>query len=374
MKFSINRELFLTNLNYVARALSTKPQMPILTGIKLEVKNDYIGLTASNSDITIQTRIPKSDKLVVDEEGVSVLPGKYLLEIIRKLDARVIDVMSYEENMVKILTERSNFTLNVLDKDTYPLITFEESDLNLTIDVLNLKQIIKKTTFVASVSESRMVLTGVNLSTNDNRMEAVATDSFRLAKKYMFFDKQHPSINVVIPAKSLDELNKIAEEIEEYVSIHFFPTKVLVKYKNLLFQTRLIEGVFPNTSSLVPTEFLTSIKFNKLALLSAIERASLFTSSETSNIIKMTLKSNGSVQISSTSNEIGATLEEVPPISLSNPIDFQVAFTSKYFIDALRAFDSPEISLHFTGEIKPFILTGEYDVNHIQLILPVRVS
>ncbi len=374
MKFSINRDLFLTNLNYVAKALSTKPQMPILTGIKLEVRQNYISLTASNSDITIQTKIVKSDKLVVDEEGDSVLPGKYLLEIIRKLEARVVDIMSYEENMVKILADRSNFTLNKLDKEAYPLISFEDSEVNITMDVLNLKQIIKKTTFAASISEARMVLTGVNLATNENKIEAVSTDSFRLAKKYMIFDKTHPRVNVILPAKSLDEFNKIIEEMDEYVSIHFFSTKVLFKYKNLVFQSRLIEGVYPNTASLIPTEFLTTMKFNRQELLIAIERASLFTSSETTNVIKMTLKNNGIVQVSSTSNEIGAVLEEITPIKWERPIDFQIAFTSKYFIDAIKAFDSPEINIHFTGEIKPFILTGDYDVNHIQLILPVRVA
>ncbi|MFA6889667.1 MAG: DNA polymerase III subunit beta [Bacilli bacterium] len=374
MKFSISRDLLLSHLNHVAKALSTKPQMPILTGIKLEVKTDALLLTASNSDITIQSTVSQTEKLVIEEEGICVLPGKYLLEIIRKLDANTIDFASFEENMVKILADRSNFTLNTLDKDAFPLISFDNSPLNLSLDVLNLKQVIKKTTFASSISESRMVLTGVSFSTNDSKMEAIATDSFRLAKKYMIFDRHYPKINVVIPSKSLDELNKIIEEIDQIVQIHFFSTKVLFKYKNLLFQTRLIEGVFPNTSSLIPTEFMTSLRFNKQELLSAIERASLFTSSESTNIIKMTLTNDNLVQITSTSNEIGAVLEEVNPLECSKVMPFQIAFSSKFFMDALRAFDSAEVSIHFTGEIKPFIITGEYDVNHIQLILPVRVA
>ncbi len=276
--------------------------------------------------------------------------------------------------MVKILADRSNFTLNVLDKEAFPLISFDDSPVHLALDVLNLKQIIKKTTFAASISESRMVLTGVAFSTNESKMEAIATDSFRLAKKYMIFDRQYPKISVVIPSKSLDELNKVIEEIDQMVHIHFFSTKVLFKYKNILFQTRLIEGVFPNTSSLIPTEFMSSLRFGKQELLSAIERASLFTSSESTNIIKMTLTNEGSVEITSTSNEIGAVLEEITPLQCSKVVPFQIAFSSKFFMDALRAFDSAEVTIHFTGEIKPFIITGEYDVNHIQLILPVRVA
>lgn len=374
MKFSINRDLLLSNLNYLARALSTKPQMPILTGIKVDVRRNNILLTASNSEIAIQTRIETSNLVIIEEEGVAILPGKYLIEIVRKLEGKMIDFVPFEENVVKLLSERSNISLNVLDKDVYPYISFDENEHKIALDVLNLKQIIKKTAFAASTSESRMVLTGVSFAMDDNKLEAIATDSFRLAKKYMQFDENYPPIHVIIPGKSLDELTRILEEPDQIVNIHFTKTKALFKYKNILFQTRLIEGVFPNTASLIPTDFLTSIKFNKHELLSTIDRASLFTNVDSTNIIKMTLTSDKVVEFASTNNEIGAVLEEVYPIECSNPMPFQIAFTSKYFLDALKVFDSNEVTIHFTGEIKPFIITGEYDVNHLQLILPVRVS
>lgn len=374
MKFSIEREILLQNLNHVSKALSTKPQMPILTGIQIDVQDDYLKLTASNSEISIQTKIDKNKNLIIEETGSVVLPGKYLLEIVRKVDAKIIDLVSFEENMVKILADRSNFTLNVLDKSTFPYLVFEESEININLDVLNLKQIIKKTAFAASTSESRMVLTGVNFTTEKNKLEVIATDSYRLAKKFILFNNEYPTINVVISSKSLDELNKIIDDPNETVNIYFTNVKVLFKYKNILFQTRLIEGIYPNTASLIPTDFLTSLKFNKNELLAAIDRASLFTNSEMSNIIKLTLNSDKIVEITSTTNEIGAVLEELNPLYISNLIPFQIAFSSRYFLEAIKVFDSNEITIHFTGEIKPFIITGEYDVNHIQLILPVRVA
>ena len=349
--------------------------MPILTGIKLDVKPDYLTLTASNAEISIQATIQNNTgDLVIDEPGIVVLPGKYLQEIVRHIDEKTIDIVTFEDNIVKILTDRSNFTLNAMDKNTFPLISFDETEIFVNLDVINLKQVIKKTTFAASLSESRMVLTGVSFATNENKLEVIATDSFRLAKKFMIFDKTNPKISVIIPSRSLDELNKIVDENDESVNIYFSKTKALFKYKNILFLTRLIEGVYPNTSSLIPTDFMTSIKFVKQDLVSTIERASLFTSLDSSNIIKLNLNADRVVEIASTSNEIGAVLEEIYPLDCSNIIPFQIAFSSKYFLDALKSFDSPEVTIHFTGEIKPFIMTGEYDVNHIQLILPVRVS
>ena len=284
MKFTINRDSLMHNLNYVTRALSTKPQMPVLTGIKIDVRSEEVYFTASNTEISIQLVIHKSSDLIIEEEGVAVLPGKYLQEMVRKTENKNIEFFSFEENMIKILAGRSNLTLNVLDKDAFPIIAFDDSDVNITLDVLNLKQYIKKTTFASSSSESRISLTGVSFTTDENKLEAISTDSYRLARKYMLFDTKYPKLSFIIPSKSLDELNKIIEDINEPVQIHFSKTKVLFKYKNILFQTRLIEGVFPNTSSLIPNEFITSIKFNKTELISAIERASLFSTIESTNI------------------------------------------------------------------------------------------
>lgn len=374
MKFSINRDLLSFNLTNISKALSTKAPMPVLTGIKIDVKEKYITLTASNSEISIQAKIEDKKNLIIEETGCIVIPGKYFIELVRKVESKTIDFVTFEDNMVKILADRSNFTLNLLEKENYPLISFDDSDLSITLDVLNLKQIIRKTTFATSLSESRMILMGVSFSTEKNRLEAIATDSFRLAKKYMIFDHEYPSINVVIPSRSLDELNKIIDDQDALVDIHFGRSKVLFKYKNLLFQTRLIEGVYPNTNSLIPQDFIVSIKFNKNELISSIERAALFTNLEVSNIIKLVLKNDKIVEISSVSNEIGAVLEEIYPLECSNNVPFQIAFSAKYFLDAIKSFDSSEVTIHFTGEIKPFIITGEYDVNQVQLILPVRVS
>jgi len=374
MKFSINRLLLLNNLNHVTKALSTRPQMPILSGIKVEVKKEEIVLTATNTTISIQAKINDKNRFSVEKEGIVVLPGKYLYDIIRKVDTEIIDFINFETNEVKILADRSNFTLNVLEKETFPLLNFDVNNHKIVLDTLNIKQIIKKTTFAASLSESREVLTGVLFEVKDNEIHTIATDSFRLAKKQMNFENKMENVRAIIPSKSLEELNKIVEDIEEDVEIHFTNTKALFIYKNILFQTRLVDGIFPNTEALIPTSFLTEITFNKQEMVSTLERASLFTSGESTNIIKLSITDEGNVQIASTQNEIGAVSEVVVPKNITNLVPFQIAFSSKFFSEALKAFDSPEVTVHFTGEIKPFIVTGEYDINHLQLILPVRVA
>ena len=144
MKLQINRDLLLSNLNNVSKAVSTKPQMPILTGIKIEAKQKYLNLIASNSDISIQARIDQGDALTIEEEGTVVLPGKYFYDIIRKCESNEVTLTTFEQNTVKLIANQSTFTLNLLDKTIFPYISFDTNNLNMSIDVLNLKQIIRK--------------------------------------------------------------------------------------------------------------------------------------------------------------------------------------------------------------------------------------
>ena len=144
MKLQIDRDILQNALNNVSKAISNKPQMPILTGIKLDVKDNYINFTASNSDISIQVKIEKDDKVKIEEVGTVVVPGKYFCEIVRKCDSKELLITTFEQNTVKILANQSTFTLNLLDKTIFPYISFDDSAKYLTLDGLNLKNIIAK--------------------------------------------------------------------------------------------------------------------------------------------------------------------------------------------------------------------------------------
>ena len=80
-------------------------------------------------------------------------------------------------------------------------------------------------------------------------MECVATDSYRLAKKTIMLEEEYPeNIDIVIPGKNITELDKIITDDED-IEIHLFTNKVLFKYKNILFQTNLLSGTYPNVNN-----------------------------------------------------------------------------------------------------------------------------
>jgi len=374
MNFQINKDVLLNSLIVAQKALSNKTPNPALQGIKLDVLTDHLVITTSNSDIAIKLLI-KDPSLSIKKQGSVLIPGKYFIEIIRKLDGLKVNISSGIDNMIRIEADRSDITLNMMDIDDYPELEFNEKVKSIKINVRTLKTIIRQTAFATSSIENRPILTGVNFKIDGNKLTAIATDSYRLSQKQIELNEVYEPLNIIIPGRSLDELIKVLENNNEMVELHFDQSKILFKYRNLLFQSRLLEGNYPETSKLIPTEFPIIIKFNKESLSTAIERASLLSSRDGNNaIVKLQLKQDNIVEITSNSPEIGKVLEEVYPVDEIIGVPIKIAFSSKYILDALKIFNSSEITINFTGEIRPFIIKGDYDENMLQLILPVRTE
>lgn len=376
MIFSINRDVLLNNLIVIQRGLPNKTPLPILNAIKFEVNQDHLILTTSNSDFTIQVLI-EDKSLKVTQVGKAAIPGKFLIEIIRKLEANTIEFAVLEERSVVIKAERSDFKLNLMDYLDYPEVDFLELRHPILLDSEIIKTIIKETNYSAANNEKRPILTGVNFHYENNQLQVIATDSYRLSKKEIKLRENVESFNFVIPSKSLDELSRILDVVSDNVEIFVNPNKVLFKFPNIMFQTRLLEGKYPDTSRIIPTEFPVIIPFNKEELLSAVERVSLLSprDKETNyNIIKFTLRSDHVVEISSTNPEVGDALEEVTPNGMVTGSSLQIAFSSRYLIEALKSFASSDIVISFAGEVKPFVIKGQLDIDLLHLILPVRID
>lgn len=374
MQFRIDREKLLSILQTVSRGLSVKTPMPILTGIHLKATNEELIFTTTNKEISIRSTVENnSDFLTIYESGECVVPGKYFLEIVKKAEGLTIDFSLYEGNAVKIVSERSDFTLTTHDKNNFPETNFELNGNEIELSTKELKQLIKQTSFAAATSENRIILTSVNFNFNKGKLDVTATDSFRLAKKSIDTDLDIEETKLNIPGKALDELTKILGDKQEKIKISFGNNKILFKLEDTYFMTRLVEGVYPNTSSLFPTSYLLTTIFNKNDLLNAADRASLFTSDSDLSIVKLRFTTDKRAELSSNSTEIGKVVEEINLVEMSELLAFEIAFSSKYLIDALKAVEGELVEINFTGEIKPIVINAKNDKSALQLILPVRV-
>lgn len=377
MNFSINRDLLLDNLLVMQRGLPGRTSLPILTTIKFDVKEDHIILTSSNTDIAIQLLID-NEELSIGKSGVLTIPGKFLIDIVRKATSNRIEFTLIEDRIVVVKSDRSEFKLRLMDPTDYPDIDFLSNDKEpLTIDADLLKTIIKETSYAASTSEKRPILTGVNFKFNDNNLLVVATNSYRLSQKQIKLRSKIENFDVVIPSKNLDELYKILDTNVSDVQMFVSHNKLLFKIDNILFQSTLLEGQYPNTSRIIPTEFPVSIPFNKDELLLAVERVSLLSprDNETNyNIIKLRLNNDHTVELLSTNKEIGDAVEVILPSGDVKGTIINIAFSSRHLIEALRSFNSSEVIISFAGEVKPFVLKSVEDETLLHLILPVRID
>lgn len=371
MKFSIKKELLLENLNNVSKAVSSKNVIPVLGGIKFNLTNEGLFLTATNNEIDIESFIDKKYIDKIESLGTIVIQGKYLLEIVRKLPEGLINIEIIDGLKILINSQNSNFNLNGIDPNEFPNINLENSINPIILSKKVIKNIVNQTLFATSMQESRPILTGINIKIENDRMECIATDSYRLSKKIVKLDNPVDNIiNIVIPGKNMGELVKIIDDEDENIEIHIFSNKILFKFDNILFQSRLLNGSFPDTSRLIPEEFSLEIKADLDELYKVIDRAALLTSEKEKNVIKFETCGN-EVVISSNTPEIGK-VEEKLAITKNNNNEIKIAFSSKYMMEALRTINSKDIRILLNSDVKPIILKTDEDEDLIQLLLPIK--
>lgn len=374
MKFEISRTLLDNTLQSVSKGLSNKTPLPILMGIQLIAKDNLLTFITTNKEISVRVILESSDNLDIIEDGSCVVPGKYFVDIVKRIEGEKVEVTLFDQTTIKILSKNSDFTLRAYEKNNFPNTNFDLNTQPIVLKSKELKQIVKQTSFACASTEERIILTSINLTIKDDQLTVIATDSFRLARRTSIISSGFNSkIQINIPCKSLEEFSKILNDYNEDVNVYISNNQVLFKVANLSFMSRLVEGTYPDTSSLIPNDFLLSIKLNREELISVVNRASLFIDSENISFVKFSLsKNSNNIEISSNSTEIGRVVENLKPIEVSENQDFQIAFSTKYLMDALKAFETQDVIMYFRGEIRPAIITSESNVELKQLLIPVR--
>lgn len=372
MKFTIKKELLLDALNKVSKAISTKNLIPVLAGIKFELKRGVLTLTASDNDITIQTSIESNnDDFKIEREGSIIIQGKYILDIVRKLPDKYINIEVVDELKILIYTDKSEFNLNGISEKEYPNIGLEESKKKIVLKSGIFKDIVSQTAFASSNEESKPILTGINFNVVGDILECNSTDSYRLARKVIKLDKiSEDNYNIVIPSHNIVEFSRILNDENSDVELHIFNNKILFKNNNLKFESRLINGTYPNTSNLLPDSDLVVVNTNLNDFYDVIDRVSILTSDKEKNIV--TLETNGDIlTLKSSSAEIGR-VEEKMNITKNNDENIKISFSAKYMMEALKSFSTETVDIHFVGDIKPILIKSSEDETLTQLVLPIR--
>lgn len=379
MKISILKNELNEAIQNVSKAISSRTTIPILTGIKVDVTYQGVTLTASDTDISIQCFIPVEDDrqtiVQVDKPGSVVLPAKFFVEIIKKLPSQDIEIEVKDHFQTFLRSGSTDIQMVGLDPEEYPVLPSIEENQVIRVNGDLLKTMIKQTVFAISSNETTPILTGVLWNLQEGSLKFVATDRHRLASRVADIqgEEENRFNNVVISGKTLNELSKIIPDQNTIVDIVVADNQVLFKIDRVLFYSRILDGTYPDTSKIIPQQYKTELVLDTKKLTDAIDRAYLLSREEKTNIVRLQTKEDGTIEISSSSSELGRVTEQLD-VKEFNGEPLRIAFNSKYMLDVLKVIECEHIFIGFTGAMSPIIIKPTEKVNSLHLILPYRTT
>ena len=349
----------------VIKAVSTKSPNQLLEGIKIVCKGDELTFIATDMEIAIEKVIGCESFM----EGSAVIPGRIFADFTKKLENEDDIELTVDEGKLKISYSGSESYMQALPADDYPILKKELNKSSFVIKQKSFKDIINKTSFACSQDDSRPILKGCLLEVNDDILNCVALDGFRLAVCRKAIKESTGDIKAIVPSRSLVEITRLLDKDDDYLTVVIQENSLMVTVDNTTFTTRLLEGEYIDYKRIVPTSYLSVFKVNKDSLFNSIERASIM-AKILKNIVKFDIHENY-VDISSDS-EMGNVKENVL-INLEGK-DLTIAFNSKYLIDCLRVIDDEFINFNLNTSIAPCVIKPYSDDEYLYLILPVRIN
>lgn len=364
MKFIINQRDLTKHINIAQRGISSRTTLQILDGILIETMNDKIKLTATDLEISIETFI----NCEVLQQGSIVVNSRIFGDIIKKLPDALINIEVINNN-INIKCENSEFNIignPGVDYPDLPIIV-EHDNFILPKDLF--KNAIRQTVFATTQDETRPSLTGVLLEIQDNQISFVSLDGYRLALRKIPTNSDI-NLKIIIPGRSLNELNKILEDREEDITISAAPGQVIFNIGDTIVYSRLLEGQFFNYKDIMRKDHKTKVIVNKREFQNGLERASLLAKEEKANLVRLNVIDNNIIIRSN--SEIGDVYEKLE--SNQEGENLNIAFNSRYILEGIKIMDANEIELNFMGSLNPCIINGIDDESYTYLVLPVRLA
>lgn len=349
----------------VSKAIGVKTTNPILEGIKLTAEENTLTISATDLELFIEKKI----RAEVRAEGETIVPGKFLVDYVRKLSGEKVELNLIDKNKLTIKYLENEGFIQCYNSAEYPVFKRGEEEGYFGITQKNLKEMINKTVFSVALDDSRPILKGV-LFEVDDKIAAVALDGYRMAVAEKPIFENRTKKRVIIPAKSLNELAKLLEDNDNLVNIYISRNEMLVDLEKTKISTRLLEGEFLNYKQIIPSSFEKTVTVSKKAFEEALERASILSRVGQNNLVKFEIKEKH--MLISSNSEIGNLIEKVA-INHSGG-DLKIAFNARYFIEALRTISSDFIQMDFNASTNPCVVRSvDEKEKAIYLILPVRM-
>ncbi len=376
MKLSCLQENLNRGLAVVGRAVATRTTLPITQNVLMATDNGMLKLSATNLEIAITTWVGA----MVEEEGSITVPARLLTEFVGSLPSEKVEMNATSRpKSLQLSCARFEAKVNGTDAEEFPPIPTVEEGVATRIEAEVLKKAISQVVFAAATEESRPVLTGVKMEMNGDDFTLAAADGFRLAvqRGHLASTLTDP-IDAIVPARTLQELNRLIGEQEEAVEMTITPAKgqVLFRLKGIEMMSQLIQGTFPNYSQLIPQSYQTRAVVDLSEFLRATRTSAIF-AKDGSGIIRLQMmpgagESPGKVIISAQAEEVGNNIGEVD--CRIEGEEAKIAFNSKYLSDVLSVLERGEVALEATSPSSPGVFKPTTSDDYVHVIMPMFVQ
>ncbi len=364
MKLFCSKNDLLEGIFTVQKAVPTRTTLPILYGILLDCRGETLTLRGTDLNMGIECTVNSK----VTDKGWVVLDSRLFGEIVRRFPPEDVEITVLEDSSVEIKCANSFFRLQGHPGDEFPQLPQINDEDGLKMPQNILKDAIRQIVFACAIEETRPILTGALMECSFGSMVLAALDGFRLAIKTLNIEGIHGDMSSVIPAKTLNEVQRILNDTQRDVYITPAGNHILFTIDGTRVISRLLEGEFIDYRQIIPEEYNTSLRLKREKLLESCERASLMAREGKNNLIKLNITEK---QLVITSNaEIGNVREEIP--IEAEGAELEIAFNSKYLIDVLRIIEDEYLRIEFTTNVSPCIIKARDSEDYIYLLLPVR--
>ena len=366
MQIKINREILLKPLTSVTGIVERRHTLPILSNLLLEAKNNNIQLTATDLEMQISLNIESK----FAGELSTTISAKKLLDICRALPEAVdIDMVS-NDSRITVKAGKSRFNLQTLPAADYPVMTKAAGNsTHIQISQIALKNLLKQVEFAMAQQDIRYYLNGLLLEVNENKLNIVGTDGHRLSFTSTTLNKSYEKTDVILPRKTVIELIKLLNDSDEEVNIDFNAGQVNFTFSDIQLISKVIDGKFPDYHRVIPVGHQNTFSVNRLAVLTAMQRASIL-SNEKYRGIRMVI-SNNNLKLISTNTEQEEAEEELEIDYAKDGLD--IGFNVTYLIDVLNNVSDETINFSFADANSSCLITVPNDDNYKYVVMPMRI-
>ncbi len=376
MKLSCLQENLARGLGIVGRAVATRTTLPITGHVLIATEGGRLKLSATNLEIALTCWIGAQ----VEEEGAITIPARLLTDFVNSLPTEKIDMtLPARSRQLRLVCARNEATIGGMDADDFPPIPRVEGGAGMEIDPKSLHQAMTQVVFAAATDDSRPVLTGVHTLMEDTELTFAAADGFRLSVYNLPLPKAiSERTEVIIPARALNEVNRLLSDEEEPVqmTLNANKTQVLFRLKNVELVSQLIQGTFPNYSQLIPQGHTSKAVVSVADFLRETRIASIF-ARDGSGIVRIQFAPGeeltpGKMTISARAEEIGDNLGELDAVVEGE--EAKIAFNGKYLQDVLQVLEGGQVALEMTSSSSPGVLRPVGVENYVHVIMPMFVQ